>query len=215
MKRYRIAVIPGDGVGKEVIPAGHRVLEAAVAGHAELAWTEFPWGSDYYRQTGAMMPPDGLEILRQFDAIYLGAVGDPPRVPDHVTLWGLLLPIRKAFDLYVNVRPIKLLPGIAGPLRDKGPEHIDMVFVRENTEGEYAGAGGRVHVGTPHEVALETAVFSRFNVERVVRYAFELARTRRKHLTSLTKSNAQQLMKLLHQDRRRTRSRPSPAGSRA
>lgn len=192
MKRYRIAVIPGDGVGKEVIPAGQRVLEAAVAGHAELAWTEFPWGSDYYRQTGAMMPPDGLEILHRFDAIYLGAVGDPPRVPDHVTLWGLLLPIRKAFDLYVNVRPIKLLPGIAGPLRDKGPEHIDMVFVRENTEGEYAGAGGRVHVGTPHEVALETAVFSRFNVERVVRYAFELARTRRRHLTSITKSNAQQ-----------------------
>uniref|UniRef100_A0A7C3ALL0 D-malate dehydrogenase (decarboxylating) n=1 Tax=Thermorudis sp. TaxID=1969470 RepID=A0A7C3ALL0_9BACT len=192
MKRYRIAVIPGDGVGKEVIPAGQRVLEAAVAGHAELAWTVLPWGSDYYRQTGAMMPPDGLEILQDFDAIYLGAVGDPPRVPDHVTLWGLLLPIRKAFDLHVNVRPIKLLPGITGPLRDKGPEHIDMVFVRENTEGEYAGAGGRVHVGTPHEVALEIAVFSRFNVERVVRYAFELARTRRKRLTSITKSNAQQ-----------------------
>ena len=192
VKRYRIAVIPGDGVGKEVIPAGQRVLEAAVAGHAELAWTVLPWGSDYYRQTGAMMPPDGLEILQDFDAIYLGAVGDPPRVPDHVTLWGLLLPIRKAFDLHVNVRPIKLLPGITGPLRDKGPEHIDMVFVRENTEGEYAGAGGRVHVGTPHEVALEIAVFSRFNVERVVRYAFELARTRRKRLTSITKSNAQQ-----------------------
>ncbi|GBD16150.1 putative tartrate dehydrogenase/decarboxylase TtuC' [bacterium HR26] len=192
MKRYRIAVIPGDGVGKEVIPASQRVLEAAVAGHAELAWTVLPWGSDYYRQTGAMMPPDGLEILRGFDVIYLGAVGDPPRVPDHVTLWGLLLPIRKAFDLYVNVRPIKLLPGITGPLRNKGPEHVDMVFVRENTEGEYAGAGGRVHVGTPYEVALETAVFSRFNVERVVRYAFELARTRRKHLTSITKSNAQQ-----------------------
>ncbi|WP_347710989.1 tartrate dehydrogenase [Thermalbibacter longus] len=192
MKRYRIAVIPGDGVGKEVIPAGQRVLEAAVAGHAELAWTVLPWGSDYYRQTGAMMPPDGLEILRGFDAIYLGAVGDPPHVPDHVTLWGLLLPIRKAFDLYVNVRPIKLLPGLQGPLRNKGPEHIDMVFVRENTEGEYAGAGGRVHVGTPHEVALETAVFSRFNVERVVRYTFELARTRRKRLTSITKSNAQQ-----------------------
>ncbi len=191
MKQYRIAVIPGDGVGKEVIPAGQRVLEAAVAGRAELAWVVFPWGSDYYRQTGAMMPPDGLETLRAFDAIYLGAVGDPPRVPDHVTLWGLLLPIRKTFDLYVNVRPIKLLPGITGPLRDKGPEQIDMVFVRENTEGEYAGAGGRVHVGTPHEVALETAVFSRFNVERVVRYAFELARTRRKHLTSITKSNAQ------------------------
>ncbi len=191
MQQFRIAVIPGDGVGKEVVPAGQRVLEAAVAGQAVLTWHVFPWGSDYYRATGAMMPPDGLDQLRQFDAIYLGAVGDPPRIPDHVTLWGLLLPIRKRFDLFVNVRPIRLLPGIRGPLRDKGPQDIDMVFIRENTEGEYAGVGGRVHEGTPHEVALETAVFSRFNVERVVRYAFELARTRRKHLTSITKSNAQ------------------------
>jgi tartrate dehydrogenase/decarboxylase/D-malate dehydrogenase len=191
MQRFRIAVIPGDGVGKEVIPAGQRVLEAAVAGRAVLEWHTFPWGSDYYRQTGALMPADGVEQLRAFDAIYFGAVGDPPHVPDHVTLWGLLLPIRKQLDLYVNVRPIRLLPGISSPLRDKGPEQIDMVFVRENTEGEYAGVGGRVHIGTPHEVALETAVFSRFNVERVVRFAFELARRRRKHLTSITKSNAQ------------------------
>ncbi len=191
VQRFRIAVIPGDGVGKEVIPAGQRVLEAAVAGEAELEWHHFPWGSDYYRQTGALMPPDGVDQLRRFDAIYFGAVGDPPHVPDHVTLWGLLLPIRKQLDLFVNVRPIRLLPGIAGPLHDKGPADIDMIFVRENTEGEYAGVGGRVHVGTPHEVALETAVFSRFNVERVVRYAFELARKRRKHLTSITKSNAQ------------------------
>lgn len=191
MRSYRIAVIPGDGVGKEVIPAGQRVLEAAVAGRAKLEWQVFPWGSDYYRETGNMMPADGVEQLRQFDAIYLGAVGDPPRIPDHITLWGLILPIRKALDLYVNVRPVRLLPGVRGPLRDKGPADIDMVFIRENTEGEYAGVGGRVHVGTPHEVAIETAVFSRFNVERVVRYAFELARGRRKHLTSVTKSNAQ------------------------
>ncbi|MBX6753762.1 MAG: tartrate dehydrogenase [Thermorudis peleae] len=191
MRSYRIAVIPGDGVGKEVIPAGQRVLEAAVAGRAKLDWQVFPWGSDYYRETGSMMPADGVEQLRQFDAIYLGAVGDPPRIPDHITLWGLILPIRKALDLYVNVRPVRLLPGVRGPLRDKGPADIDMVFIRENTEGEYAGVGGRVHVGTPHEVAIETAVFSRFNVERVVRYAFELARGRRKHLTSVTKSNAQ------------------------
>lgn len=191
MRSYRIAVIPGDGVGKEVIPAGQRVLEAAVAGRAKLEWQVFPWGSDYYRETGSMMPADGVEQLRQFDAIYLGAVGDPPRIPDHITLWGLILPIRKALDLYVNVRPVRLLPGVRGPLRDKGPADIDMVFIRENTEGEYAGVGGRVHVGTPHEVAIETAVFSRFNVERVVRYAFELARGRRKHLTSVTKSNAQ------------------------
>jgi len=191
MRRYRIAVIPGDGVGKEVIPAGQRVLEAAVAGQAKLEWQVFPWGSDYYRETGSMMPADGVEQLRQFDAIYLGAVGDPPRIPDHITLWGLILPIRKALDLYVNVRPVRLLPGVRGPLRDKGPAEIDMIFIRENTEGEYAGVGGRVHVGTPHEVAIETAVFSRFNVERVVRYAFELARGRRKHLTSVTKSNAQ------------------------
>ena len=191
MQRFRIAVIPGDGVGKEVIPVGQRVLEAAVAQEAQLDWHLFPWGSDFYRQTGALMPPDGVEQLRRFDAIYFGAVGDPPNVPDHVTLWGLLLPIRKQLDLFVNVRPIRLFPGIHGPLQDKGPEDIDMIFVRENTEGEYAGVGGRVHGGTPHEVALETSVFSRFNVERVVRFAFELARSRRKHLTSITKSNAQ------------------------
>ncbi|HET7034942.1 MAG TPA: tartrate dehydrogenase [Thermomicrobiaceae bacterium] len=188
----RIAVLAGDGIGKEVIPAGQRVLEAAVGDDARLAWQALDWGSDYYRAHGVMMPPDGLEILKDFDAIYLGAVGEPGVIPDHVTLWGLLLPIRKAFDLYVNVRPIRLLPGITGPLRDKGPRDIDMIFVRENTEGEYAGAGGRVHTGTPHEVAIQTSVFSRFNVERVVRYAFELARGRRKHLTSITKSNAMQ-----------------------
>jgi tartrate dehydrogenase/decarboxylase / D-malate dehydrogenase len=192
MTTYRIAVIAGDGIGQEVIPAGKRVVDAALSGGSVIEWTDLEWGSDYYRRHGRMMPDDGLDQLRGFDAIFLGAVGDPRHVPDHVTLWGLLLPIRKAFDLFVNVRPIRLMPGITGPLRDKGPEHIDMLFVRENTEGEYAGVGGRVHPGTPHEVALQTAVFSRFNVERVLRYSFERAQERRGHLTSVTKSNAQQ-----------------------
>lgn len=192
MQEFRIAVIPGDGIGKEVIPAGQRVLEAAVGDQVRLNWQELDWGSDYYRAHGVMMPADGLTTLKGYDAIYLGAVGEPGAIPDHVTLWGLLLPIRKAFDLYVNVRPIRLLPGVTGPLRDKGPADIDMIFVRENTEGEYAGVGGRVHTGTEHEVAIQTSVFSRFNVERVVRYAFELARSRRKHLSSITKSNAMQ-----------------------
>jgi tartrate dehydrogenase/decarboxylase/D-malate dehydrogenase len=192
MKEYRIAVIAGDGIGQEVIPAGQRVLEAAVGDAAHLDWHALDWGSDRYRRTGAMMPEDGLDTLKQYDAIYLGAVGDAANIPDHVTLWGLLLPIRKAFDLYVNVRPIKLLPGVTGPLRDKGPADIDMLFVRENTECEYAGVGGRVHMHTEHEVAIQTSVFSRFNIERVARYAFDLARSRRKHLTSITKSNAMQ-----------------------
>ena len=192
MKEYRIAVIAGDGIGQEVIPAGQSVLEAAVSGDVHLDWHALDWGSDHYRRTGAMMPEDGLDTLKQYDAIYLGAVGDAANIPDHVTLWGLLLPIRKAFDLYVNVRPIKLLPGVTGPLRDKGPADIDMLFVRENTECEYAGVGGRVHMHTEHEVAIQTSVFSRFNVERVARYAFDLARGRRKHLTSITKSNAMQ-----------------------
>jgi tartrate dehydrogenase/decarboxylase / D-malate dehydrogenase len=192
MASYRIAVIAGDGIGKEVIPVGQQVLEAAVGQSAVLEWEMLPWSSDYYREHGVMMPEDGLTQLRGFDAIYLGAVGDPPDVPDHITLWGLLLPIRKQFDLHVNVRPVRLFPGIRGPLRDKGPSDVDMLFIRENTEGEYAGAGGRVHQGTEHEVALQTSVFSRFNVERVVRYAFEQAMSRRKHLTSITKSNAMQ-----------------------
>ena len=190
MKTHRIAVIAGDGIGQEVIPAGKTAMDAATAGEARLVWDDLPWGAAFHHATGAMMPPDGLERLRGYDAIYLGAVGDPS-LPDHVTLWGLLLPIRKGFDLYVNLRPVRLLPGVRSPLRDASPESVDMLFVRENTEGEYAGVGGRVHGGTPHEVAIEAAVFSRFNVERVVRYAFELARTRRGHLTSVTKSNAQ------------------------
>jgi tartrate dehydrogenase/decarboxylase / D-malate dehydrogenase len=189
---HRIAVIAGDGIGKEVIPVGKRVLEAATGSTQAIEWIDLPWSSDYYREHGRMMPEDGLVQLRTFDAIYLGAVGDPPDVPDHVTLWGLLLPIRKQFDLHVNVRPVRLMPGLRGPLRDKGPEDIDMLFIRENTEGEYAGAGGRIHQGTEHEVALQTSVFSRFNVERVVRFAFQQAERRRKHLTSITKSNAMQ-----------------------
>lgn len=192
MKEYRIAVIAGDGIGQEVIPAGKRVLEAALGDSASLKWDDLDWGSDHFRRTGAMMPKDGLTTLKEHDAIYLGAVGDPPAIPDHVTLWGLLLPIRKTLDLYVNVRPIKLLPGVTGPLAGKGPQDIDMIYVRENTEGEYAGVGGRVHVHTEHEVAIQSSVFSRFNVERVARYSFELARSRRKHLTSITKSNAMQ-----------------------
>lgn len=191
MKQHRIAVIAGDGIGQEVIPAGKLVLDAAVGSDAKLIWDDFPWGTAFYHQTGALMPPDGLDQLRGYEAIYFGAVGDPA-LPDHLSLWGLLLPIRKAFDLYANLRPIRLLPGVIGPLRDKTSRDIDMLVVRENTEGEYAGVGGRVHTGTPHETAIEAAVLSRFNLERVMRFAFELARRRRGHLTSITKSNAQQ-----------------------
>lgn len=195
MKEYRIAVIPGDGIGKEVIPEGCRVLDAArkVSGTFRLHYEEFAWGSEYYLKHSEMMPKDALKILEGFDAIYLGAVGYPALVPDHITLWGLLLPIRKAFEQYINVRPTKLLPGVKGPLRDKNPDDIDFVVIRENTEGEYSGVGGRVHVGKPHEVALQTTVFTRTALERVMRYSFELARKRpKKKLTSATKSNAQQ-----------------------
>ncbi|MCL5256785.1 MAG: tartrate dehydrogenase [Chloroflexi bacterium] len=191
MAQHRVAVIAGDGIGKEVVPAGLRVLNAALeaAGAPGLLTAEFDWGSEYYLQNGRMMPEDALATLDRFDAIYLGAIGDP-RVPDHVSLWGLLLPIRKSFDLYVNLRPVKLLRGVTSPLRDKEPADIDFLCVRENTEGEYAGVGGRVHTGTPYEVALQTNVFTYHAVERIVRYSFELARTRRHRLASITKSNA-------------------------
>lgn len=191
MKRYRIAVIAGDGVGREVVPAGLRVLHAVAGkdGGFALECEELPWDSAYYQRTGRMMPEDGLAILRRFDAIYLGAVGWPD-VPDHVTLWGLLLPIRQYFNLYVNLRPVKLFPGVPCPLRGKGPADIDMLCIRENSEGEYSGVGGRVHTGFGHEVAIQTDVFTRTGVEQVVRYAFEQARARRQHLTSVTKSNA-------------------------
>jgi tartrate dehydrogenase/decarboxylase/D-malate dehydrogenase len=191
MTRFRIAVIAGDGVGGEVVPAGLRVLSAAAAqdGGFTLECEYLPWGSDYYLQTGRMMPEDGLAILRDFDAIYLGAVGSP-QVPDHITLWGLLLPIRQRFDLYLNLRPVKLFPGVRGPLRDVTPEQIDMLCVRENSEGEYVGAGGRVHLGLGHEVALQADIFTRTGIERVARYAFQQATARRGRLTSITKSNA-------------------------
>jgi tartrate dehydrogenase/decarboxylase / D-malate dehydrogenase len=193
MNRYRIALIPGDGIGKEVIPAGTLVCEAAAERFAfRLEWQTFPWGSDYYFEHGTMMPEDGLEQLRPFDAIYLGAVGHP-RIQDNVTLNGLLLPIRRGFDQYACVRPAVLYPGVASPLAGKKPGEIDLVVVRENTEGEYAQVGGHVHTGTSAEVAVQTAVFTRHGTERVIRYAFELARKRdkRRRVTSVTKSNAQ------------------------
>lgn len=197
MRTYRVAVIPGDGIGREVIPEGVRVLRAAARRFRfSVDTVEFPWGCGYYLQHGVMMPSDGLEQLRAFDAILLGAVGDP-RVPDHVSLWGLLLRIRKGFDLYVNLRPVRLLEGVPGPLAGRGPADVDMVFVRENTEGEYAGVGGRVAEGTPDEVALQTAVYTRRGTERVLRYAFELAQRRRRRLASITKSNALQYTAVL------------------
>jgi tartrate dehydrogenase/decarboxylase/D-malate dehydrogenase len=189
MKTYAIAQIPGDGVGVEVIDAAWQVLEAAAGrfGFA-LEGRRFPWSCQYYVETGRMMPEDGIEQLRKFDAIFLGAVGWPAKVPDSVSLHGLLLPIRKAFDLYANVRPHRLLKGTKGPLR---AEKFDILCIRENTEGEYSGAGGRVHQGTSEEVAVETAIFTRRGVERILRFGFERAQRRRGRLASVTKSNAQ------------------------
>ena len=196
MRNYHIAVLPGDGIGSEVIPAGVRVLEALAesGGEFRVETASFAWGSEWYLRHGAMMPADGVQVLERagFDAILLGPIGDP-RVPDHITLWGLLLPIRQQFDQYVNLRPMRLLPGVTSPLANKGPKEIDMVCIRENTEGEYAGVGGRVHVGAGHEVAIQETVFTRSGTERVIRYAFEYARTHgRKKVTSATKSNALQ-----------------------
>ncbi len=193
MRDYHIAVIPGDGIGMEVMPEGIKALQAAQArvGTFSLRFEEFPWGTEFYLKTGRMMPEDGLKILEKFDAIYLGAVGMPALAADNITLWGLLLPIRKSFQQYINLRPIRLLPGLEGPLKGKGPDDINFVCVRENSEGEYAGAGGRVHVDTEHEVAIQTSVFTRHAVERVMRFAFEMARkSPKKKLTSVTKSNA-------------------------
>ncbi len=193
MRLHRIAVMPGDGIGKEVVPEGLRLLAAVekkVGGfHCEP--THFPWGSDYYREHGVMMPEDGNDALKPFAAILFGAVGDP-ELPDHLTLWGLRLKICQGFDQYANVRPTRIFPGVPSPLANRGPGDIDWVIVRENTEGEYSGAGGRVHTGLPIEVAMETSVFTRVGVERVMRFAFRLAQSRpRKHLTVITKSNAQ------------------------
>jgi tartrate dehydrogenase/decarboxylase/D-malate dehydrogenase len=188
--RNRIAVIPGDGIGKEVVPEGQRVLEAAARRFGfELAWSEFDWSCERYAKTGRMMPEDGLEQLSPCDAIFLGAVG-APGVPDHVSLWGLLIPIRRTFRQYVNLRPVRLLRGVRSPLADRSPAEIDMVIVRENNEGEYSEIGGRLYKGTDDELAVQQAVFTRKGCDRVMRYAFELARTRpRRHVTSATKSN--------------------------
>ena len=193
MRRYRIAAIPADGIGPEVINAGLEVLGALAIRSCDIRFdvTRFDWGSDYYKTHGQMMPSDGLEQLKPHDAILFGAVGTPD-VPDHITLWGLRLPICQGFDQYANVRPTRILPGISAPLRDKGPGDLDWVIVRENSEGEYAGHGGRSHRGMPEEVATEVAIFTRAGVTRIMRYAFLLAQSRpRKFLTVVTKSNAQ------------------------
>ncbi|PRY99336.1 tartrate dehydrogenase/decarboxylase/D-malate dehydrogenase [Jezberella montanilacus] len=193
MKTYKIATIPGDGIGKEVIPEGRKVLEALAAQNSSLnfEFQDFDWGGDYYRKHGIMMPADGLEALRDKDAILFGSAGDPD-IPDHITLWGLRLKICQGFDQYANVRPTRILPGIDAPLKRCTPEQLDWVIVRENSEGEYAGVGGRAHQGHPIEVATDVSMMTRVGVERIMRYAFKLAQTRpRKHLTVITKSNAQ------------------------
>ena len=193
MRKHRIAAVPGDGIGPEVIAAGLEVLEAVAAadGGFALETESFDWGSDRYRRVGRMMPEDGVETLRGFDAIYFGAVGDP-EIPDHITLWELRLAICQGLDQYANVRPTRLLPGMTGPLRPELGEQIDWVIVRENSEGEYAGVGGRVHAGLPLETGIDVAVFTREGVARICRFACELAMSRpRKRLTVVTKSNAQ------------------------
>jgi len=193
MRTHKIAAIGGDGIGPEVIAAGLDVLDTCAKrdGGFTLSVENFDWGSDYYKRRGVMMPPDGVDRLRAFDAIYFGAVG-APGVPDHVTLWGLRLAICQGLDQYANVRPTRILPGIESPLRNVTARELDWVIVRENSEGEYAGVGGRVHRGLPEEVATEVAIFTRAGVTRIMRYAFALARGRpRKLLTVVTKSNAQ------------------------
>src|SRR5471032_1448450 len=193
MKTYRIASIPGDGIGKEVITAGRQVLEtlARVSRSFAVEFEDFDWGGDYYRKTGAMMPADGLDALRGKDAILFGSAGDPD-IPDHITLWGLRLKICQGFDQYANVRPTRILPGIDAPLKRCGPDDLNWVIVRENSEGEYAGVGGRVHQGHPIEAATDVSMMTRAGVERIMRFAFRLARSRpRKLLTVVTKSNAQ------------------------
>jgi tartrate dehydrogenase/decarboxylase / D-malate dehydrogenase len=189
MRRHRIAVIPGDGIGREVTPAALEVLEAAGRAHGfTLEPTEHPWGCDYFVDTGRMMPVDALETLRQADAIFLGAVGRPD-VPDHISLWGLLIPIRRTFRQYVNLRPIRLWPGIPSPLKDVTPEQVDMVIVRENNEGEYSEIGGRLHQGTEDELAVQEALFTRKGTDRVIAFACDLAAARSGRICSATKSN--------------------------
>lgn len=193
MKTYDIATIPGDGIGKEVVPAGRQVLEALAKTNNgfNFSFEDFDWGGDYYRAHGMMMPVDGLVALREKDAILFGSAGDPD-IADHITLWGLRLKICQGFDQYANVRPTRILPGIDGPLKRCGQDDLDWVIVRENSEGEYSGVGGRVHQGHPIEVATDVSMMTRVGVERILRYAFTLARSRpRKLLTVVTKSNAQ------------------------
>jgi len=193
MKTYRIATIPGDGIGKEVVPAGQQVLEAlANSGEAfRFEFENFGWGGDWFREHGEMMPANGLDALRDKDAILFGSAGDP-HIPDHITLWGLRLKICQGFDQYANVRPTRILPGIDGPLKRCRTEDLDWVIVRENSEGEYSGVGGRVHQGHPIEAATDVSMMTRAGVERIMRFAFKLAQSRpRKLLTVITKSNAQ------------------------
>ena len=188
--RHRIAVIPGDGIGKETVPEGIRVLDAAARRFGiDFVWEHFDWGCERYAKTGAMMPQDGLQSIRDHDAIFLGAVGFPG-VPDHVSLWQLLIPIRRVFEQYVNLRPVRLLRGVESPLAGRSAADIDFVVVRENNEGEYSDVGGRLFAGTDNEMVVQESVFTRRGTDRILRYAFELARTRpRKHVTSATKSN--------------------------
>lgn len=190
MHRYRIACIPGDGIGREVVPEGMRVLEAAGRRFGiDFEWTEYPWSCETWQRTGRMMPADGLDLLKTFDAIFLGAVGFPG-VPDHVSLWGLLIPIRRGFQQYVNLRPIRLFRGLTSPLVGREPADVDYVIVRENNEGEYSEAGGRLYANTPQEIVLQETVFTRRGVDRIMRFACELAQRRPTgHLTSATKSN--------------------------
>jgi tartrate dehydrogenase/decarboxylase/D-malate dehydrogenase len=190
MKTYRIAAIPGDGIGKEVVPEGIRVLDAVAGKHGiDFAWDHFDWSCERYAATGAMMPADGLAQIAGHDAIFFGAVGFPS-VPDHVSLWGLLIPFRRGFQQYVNLRPVRLMPGIVSPLAGREPGDIDFWIVRENTEGEYSSVGGRMFEGTENEVCIQESIFTRRGTDRIMRYAFELARTRpKKHVTSATKSN--------------------------
>ena len=188
-KTYTIAAIPGDGIGHEVVPEGMRVLEAAGRRFGfGLKWQEFDWSCERYTKTGSMMPADGLDQLRSTDGIFLGAVGFPG-VPDHVSLWGLLIPIRRGFQQYVNLRPIRLLAGVDSPLKDRKPGDIDFYVVRENNEGEYSEIGGRLYAGTDMEMAMQQTIFTRRGCDRIMRFAFELAMKRRKHVTSATKSN--------------------------
>ena len=191
MKTYKIAVIAGDGIGPEVIAEGVKTLKAVAKldGSFDFEFTFFPWGCEYYLKEGRMMAEDGLERLKEHDAIFLGAVGYPG-VPDHISLWDLLLVIRKSFDQYINLRPVKLLKGAPCPLADVKREDIDMLFVRENSEGEYAGSGAWLYKGQPNEVVIQNGVFSRKGCERVIRYAYELAREQKKTLTSISKGNA-------------------------